>query len=114
MSEKKNTNGIDFSVAARLVENAFRKELGYDDDDIANLSGDDELERHCDEDSLDAVRECIRTNGQRGLPSLKPPHTILREVIEQVGLGDTIATLAVTVSDNAFPTQKRKAKGSRP
>lgn len=94
--------GIDFSVAARLVENAFRKELGYDDEQISSLSGDDKLERHCAPDSLDAVVECIRTNGHRGLPSLSPPRTILREVIQGIGLGDTVADLVIIVSDNAF------------
>src|SRR5687768_14818404 len=98
----KKVVGIDFSVAGRLVENAFRKELGYDDDDIAALSGDDKLERHCDKDSLAAVRECIRTNGQRGLPSLKPARTILANVIDSVSLGKTVADLAIVVSDNAF------------
>lgn len=94
--------GIDFSVAGRLVENAFRKELGHNDAQITSMSGDEKLERFCDDDSLDAVRECIRTNGQRGLPSLTPPRTILFEVLQGVGLGDTVAGLAIVVSDNAF------------
>src|SRR5689334_3008037 len=100
MSEK--VIGIDFSVAARLVENAFKKELGFNDADIASLSGDEKLERFCDEDSLDAVIECIRTNAHRGLPSLTPPRIILFDVIHGVGLSDTVAKLAVVVSDNAF------------
>lgn len=94
--------GIDFSVAARLVENAFRKELSYNDAQITTLSGDDKLERHCDDNSLDAVLECIRTNGHRGLPSLTPPRTILFDVIHAVGLGDTVAGLAIVISDKAF------------
>lgn len=98
----KKVVGIDFSAAARLVENAFRKELGFNDAQITSLSGDEKLERFCDSDSLDAVLECIRTNGQRGLPSLKPPRKILFEVIHGIGLDDTVAGLAILVSDNAF------------
>ena len=99
---KKTTKGIDLSVAARLVENAFRKELGYDDEQIATLSGEDKLERHCDDDSLDAVRECIRTNGNRGLPSLTPPRTIQSAVLQAVGLKDKVIKLATVVSDEAY------------
>jgi hypothetical protein len=94
--------GIDFSVAARLVENAFRKELGFDDDDIKNLNGNDKLERHCLEDTLEAVTECIRTNGQRGLPSLKPSRSISFDVIKSVTLKNTIAELADVVGVNAY------------
>lgn len=103
MSEK--VFGIDFSVAARLVENAFRKELGYNDNDIRDLNGEDKLERHCLDDTLEAVTECIRTNGQRGLPSLKPARTISFDVISGISLNNTIAELADVVGINAYYEQ---------
>ena len=100
MSEK--VIGIDLSVAARIVENAFRKELNMNDAEITGVSGDEKLEKFCLDDDLRAVRNCIRTNGHRGLPSLSPPRTILFDVIQGVGLGDTVAKLIIVVSDNAF------------
>lgn len=94
--------GIKLSTAALLVENAFRDILGFDNERIRNLSGDDRLERHCDKDSLDALLEYIRTDNTRGLQSLTPPRTIINKVIRGVGLDSTISGLIILISDNAF------------
>lgn len=94
--------GIKLSTAALLVENAFRDILGYDNDQIRALSGDDRLERHCDNAALDAMLEYIRTDSERGLQSLTPPRTIVNAVIHGVGLDSTISGLIILISDNAF------------
>jgi hypothetical protein len=94
---------IKLSQAALIRENAFRDVLGYNNQDIKDISGNDELERHCgDKDTLSNVRDYIRTDGSRGLPSLSPSRTILPEVINSVGLGSTISSLDTVISDNAF------------
>lgn len=94
--------GIKLSVAALLVENAFRDILHFNNEQIKNLNGDTKFERFCDKESLEEFLEHIRTDGNRGLPSLSPPRRILAEVIDKIGLKSTIAALIILVSDNAF------------
>ena len=95
--------GIKLSKAALIRENAFRDVLGFDNEEIKNVSGDHKLERHCgDQPRLQNVLDHIRTDSGRGLPSMDPPRQIQPEVINAIGLGSTVATLDTTISDNAF------------
>lgn len=102
MTEETIVKGIKLSVAAKLVENAFRKVLKMSDTEIAKLSGNIKLERYCDVVSLSGIRECIRTNAACGLPSLTPPRTIVAKTIDAVGLSATIGKLVTVISDEAY------------
>lgn len=99
--------GVKPSVAAVIVENAFREILGFSDSALMMLDFNQKFDLYCDQDRLDAMIDFIRTDadededGFGGLPSLKVPRTIRLEFVADVTPDSKIGLLVDRISSDA-------------
>lgn len=94
--------GIMFSEAGAIVENAFRGVLGMSEARLATLSATDVFGAYCDGMRLRAMLEYVRENSDGGLPSMTPPRTILTDALTGITTDSAIDLLIQRLSDFAF------------
>lgn len=96
--------GIKPSIAAKIVENAFRDVVGFGEEALAALSLNQKFSDFFGDDNeqVRLILDYVRTNDTGGLLGMSPPRTIQIEDISGINTKSTIRLLVVRLSDFAF------------
>jgi hypothetical protein len=94
--------GIKPSIAAKIVENAFRDVLGFDDEALASLSLNQKFSDYGNDGHVKQILTYVRTDNGGGVESLNPQRSIQIEALSGINDGSAIRLLVIRISDYAF------------